>query len=129
MKKSTKILLAGLIPVVLFATANIATNRARAERIAPEVEKLSAALDLATIRVVELRGPQAGAVQVFKNDNDRNKDNALFQSRSIVPSADWLRRSGDTLIVDRTASMHVVLPAVETVIRNDSAEGVSDYRP
>jgi hypothetical protein len=125
MKTSTKILLAGLAPVVLFAAVNVALNRPQAERAARQVEELSAALDPATVRTVDIRGPLAAKVLVFQSDG-----RSFFDSGATIPSADWLSRTGDTLIVDLPAgSVHMILPAVETVIRNGSAETVEDYQP
>jgi hypothetical protein len=123
MKTSTKILLAGLAPVVLFAAANVAVNRSLAKRVVPQVNELSAALDLPTVRTVDIRWPQAAEVQVFKADG-----RARLESAATLPSSDWLRRVGDTLIVDLPAGpVYMTLSAVETVIRNGTTEAVKNY--
>ena len=123
MKTSTKILLAGLVPVFLFIVASICVNRARAERIIPEVEKLSAALDLATVRVVDLRGTFAPEEMEELKSADWAWGNqmAIIRGRNVsfrtrvIPSSDWIRRDGDMLIVDRSAvgSLQIELPQLE----------------
>ena len=123
MKTSTKILLAGLVPVILFVTANIAVNRIRAERIAPEVKKLSAALDLATVRVVDLRGTftpeeiqQITASYEYWQDYKTvvMRAKGVYLRTSATPASDWLRRSGDEMIVSYPGTaVTLTLPNLE----------------
>ncbi len=123
MKTSTKILLAGLVPVFLFIVASICVNRARVERIIPEIEKLSAALDLATVRVVDLRGTfTPEEIEEIKNAEEFWRDyqtvvirtKGFYFRTSGTPSSDWLRRSGDEMIVSYPGTaLTLTLPDLE----------------
>jgi hypothetical protein len=138
MKTSTKILLAGIVPVLLFAATNLTVNNVRAERIRPQVKQLARELELKTVRVVDLRGEFTPEEIRHLKDGDfdwnnnhltsvvRHK-NAYFNTQAI-PSADWLRRQGEVLIVDRPAGrLKIHLPNLEELQLN--GETIHSWEP
>ena len=114
MKTSNKILLAGVLPVLIFMVISISANRAIAEKAKREIKQVTEELDFSTIRVIDIRGGDESGASIFGGHWDCLELNE-------PPSAEWFRRSSDTLIINHWFNLlpdKNYFPRLEEIIQN-----------